>query len=80
MLDNTRACTNDASGTTKGDILNDTGNSLDILLGETTLKRNVNTCSNKETSIHVYPRVIFTMKATSRKTVHITEFLTEKCK
>jgi hypothetical protein len=72
---------NNTAGTSNEDILNEAGYSLlDILLGEYTNKRNALAISNKDISAKIYPLAILTMKATSCKAVHITQFLTEKCK
>ena len=59
------------------EILNEAGNALDsLLLGTNNHKTNI---GNANVS-HMDPRTILTMKATSKKAVHITQFLTEKCK
>ena len=62
--------------TTNEDILLDAGKTLDTLFDDQTIP----TKSTVQFNAHMDPRTILTMKATSKKAVHITIFLTEKCK
>jgi len=57
------------------DILTASGKTLDTLLGGITVGSRVDTVPS-----HMDPRTILTIKSSSSKTVHITQFLTEKCK
>jgi hypothetical protein len=58
--------------------LAEAGKTLDLLLGD---EISPSTLENSRSfNAHMDPRAILTMKATSRKATHITQFLTEKCK
>lgn len=65
--------------TSNTETLDAAGKTLDMLLSENMAPK-VFPFQNNSTSGHMDPRTILTNKATSRKAVHITQFLTEKCK